>query len=61
MKHPNGDEFEGFYKNNQKDGYGIMKFINGEIKEGLWKNDKFVGDVEAVETGRIMDSTQDVS
>lgn len=42
-KHENGWEYEGYIINNLKEGKGKFKFINGDIYEGEFKNDKFHG------------------
>ena len=39
-KHPgNSDKFEGEYKEDKKDGYGIFTWQNGNIYKGHYKND----------------------
>ena len=38
MTNKNGDTFEGEFKNNKKEGKGIMYFNEGEKYEGDWKN-----------------------
>ena len=32
-----------------KHGYGVMRFGSGSIKEGLWTNDIYQGDVKDIE------------
>ena len=58
IKYPNGDQFEGFFKDNLKDGYGHMKYVTGETREGLWREDKYVGDADAIEKKLYQDSKQ---
>ena len=38
-----GITYEGHWKDNVKDGYGIMKWPDGSVYEGEWNNDKFSG------------------
>jgi len=46
MNYPDGRHYEGEYKNNKRDGYGIMTYQDGSLYqegshyEGEWKNDK---------------------
>ena len=35
-----GDKYEGEWKNNKREGKGIMFYTNGNKVEGIWKNDK---------------------
>ena len=35
-KYPNGDYYEGEWKNNQPNGFGKMFYANGDVFEGLW-------------------------
>ena len=37
-----GDKYEGDFKNDVRDGKGIMYCYNGDKFEGEWKNDDFV-------------------
>ena len=37
----NGDRYEGEYKNDNREGKGIMFYNNGKIENGEWKNDEF--------------------
>ena len=37
MKYNNGNEYEGYWKNEKKDGYGKMIYKNGDIFEGIGK------------------------
>ena len=42
---PRGDkndvgEFFGNWKRDKRDGFGVMKYINGDTFEGIWKEDK---------------------
>jgi len=36
-KWPNGNQYEGEFKNDFRDGYGKMTWRNGEIYTGYWK------------------------
>ena len=40
MKYLNGDEYNGEWKEDLKDGFGIMKYNNRDEYNGNWKNDK---------------------
>lgn len=35
-----GDEYEGDFKHNQKQGYGIYRYSNGDIYEGEFVDNK---------------------
>ena len=37
---PNGNSYEGDFKNDFRDGLGVYKLKNGERHEGEWKNGK---------------------
>ena len=39
----NDDRYEGDFINFKKDGNGIMYYKNGKVKNGIWKNDEFIG------------------
>jgi len=39
----NNSIFKGNYKNDKREGYGIMIFNNYEIYEGNWENNKING------------------
>ena len=41
MYYNNGDRYEGEYKNDKREGKGIMYYNNGKIENGDWKNDVF--------------------
>jgi len=43
-EYKNGDIYDGYWKNNLKEEYGIMKYNNGDIYEGNWKKDKKEGE-----------------
>lgn len=43
LRSTNGDVYEGDFKNNYYDGYGIYKFASGGIYEGEWKNGQYDG------------------
>ena len=38
MKYNNGDKYNGTWKNDKRDGKGIMEYSNGSIYDGTWKN-----------------------
>jgi hypothetical protein len=38
----NGDKYIGEFKDNMYNGSGILTTANGERKEGIWENDKFI-------------------
>ena len=37
-----GDRYVGEWRNNRRDGLGITYYVTGEIKEGIWKDGKFL-------------------
>lgn len=39
-KYEDGSFYEGEWKNNKRNGYGICKYSNGILYKGYWKNDK---------------------
>ena len=39
----NGDVFEGMWLNDERSGFGVMKFSSGEEFKGTWERDKFHG------------------
>ena len=43
MKYKSGDKYEGFWKDNKREGKGIMKYKNGDKYEGDWKDNKREG------------------
>ena len=44
----NGNKYMGEWKNNMKNGQGVMTYANGEKYEGEWKDDKREGDGKSV-------------
>ena len=42
MIYSNGDEFNGKWVNNSREGEGILKFKNGNEIRGEWKNDNLI-------------------
>ena len=38
MFFPNGDKFEGVFKNGRPNGFGIKTYANGKVIEGTWKD-----------------------
>jgi hypothetical protein len=44
LKYPDGSEYEGQFRNNQKHGKGVMRWPNGEkTYDGEWENDTAKG------------------
>ena len=39
MTYNNGDKYTGEWKNDKREGKGIMEYENGNIYDGEWKND----------------------
>jgi hypothetical protein len=39
MTYFNGDSYEGNWKDDKKNGFGIMKKVDGSIHKGNWKDD----------------------
>lgn len=37
------ETYYGEWKHNKRDGFGIYKYTDGRVKEGLWKEGKFAG------------------
>jgi len=48
MDYMNGNKYMGEWKNNMKNGQGVMTYANGEKYEGEWKDDKREGDGKSV-------------
>jgi len=42
MTWPNGDQYEGEWKNGVEEGQGEMRYANGVVQKGIYKNGKFV-------------------
>lgn len=42
-RYVNGDQYQGYWKNNKKDGYGIQVWQNGRRYEGEWEEGKMSG------------------
>ena len=40
---PNGDTYEGNYKNNLQHGFGVYTFSDGRIESGQYEKGKFIG------------------
>lgn len=38
LKFPNGDVYEGQFKNSKRNGYGVYKYTKGDVYEGQFKN-----------------------
>ena len=36
----NKEEYQGYFQNGNKEGYGTFLYSNGDIFEGKWKNNK---------------------
>jgi hypothetical protein len=43
MEYPNGDVFEGEWKNNMRDGKGKITFVNQSTYDGMWSKDEING------------------
>lgn len=43
MRYKNGARYEGYWKNDQKDGLGKLEYPNGNIFVGQWKDDSREG------------------
>ena len=43
MYYKNGDRYEGEWKNDDREGKGILNYKNGDRYDGEWKNDKREG------------------
>ena len=43
MYYKNGDRYEGEWKNDDREGKGILYYKNGDRYDGEWKNDKREG------------------
>ena len=43
MEYPNGDVYEGEWKNNMRDGRGKITFVNQSSYDGMWSKDKMNG------------------
>jgi len=39
IQYPNGDKYQGEWKDDMKDGYGMFTYINGNKYKGKWKDD----------------------
>ncbi len=37
------EQLTGQFENGNLNGKGKMRFANGQIQEGMWSNDKFIG------------------
>ena len=42
MFYENGDRYEGDFKDNKKEGKGIMHYKKGKKKKGDWKDDELL-------------------
>jgi hypothetical protein len=40
MDYADGNKYEGDWKNDMREGTGVLEFINGDKYEGDWENDK---------------------
>lgn len=43
MNYFNGDRYEGEWKNNLRDGHGVLVNNDGDMYDGNWKLDKMEG------------------
>ena len=39
---PQNIQYEGTFTDDKKDGQGTLKFANGRMKQGIWRNDEFI-------------------
>ena len=39
---PNGDKYEGEWKNNKMHGAGVFTWSNGKVKKGTWNEGEYV-------------------
>lgn len=39
VTYPNGNRYEGEWRDNQRNGNGVLEFANGDKYDGEWKND----------------------
>jgi len=39
---PNGERFEGYWRDGKKEGKGRLFSAEGKVIEGVWKNDKYI-------------------
>ena len=46
MFYTNGDKYEGYWKNDLKNGEGILTYSTGNIQKGFWKDGKKDGQEE---------------
>jgi len=58
MKLSNGDVFEGMWSNDERCGFGVMKFSSGEEYKGEWEHNKLHGDTPSI---RIYMNLMDVT
>ena len=54
IKHPNYKSYEGVFKNNMFDGYGILKYSDGDIYKGNFKENKKNGNGKIYNNGKII-------
>jgi len=47
LLYPNGDVYEGQFKNDKRYGQGKLTAQNGSVQEGIWSDDKLTGEVTA--------------
>jgi len=43
MNYPNGDSYEGEWANDQRNGFGVLRFSKGDVYEGEWVADLMSG------------------
>jgi len=48
---PDGRKYLGEFRNNMRDGFGVMVFQDGKIIKGNWMNDKLNGKGIVIENG----------
>lgn len=44
MTWPDGEVYEGGWNPEGQHGYGILKYTDGTVKAGEWKNDEWIGE-----------------
>jgi hypothetical protein len=42
MKYYDGATYKGWWKNDEYEGYGVLKEVDGKVFKGIWKNGELV-------------------